>query len=184
MSITKHVGGPLLAAALAAAVAGCTSTPAPTASVTATTSTPAPTPATLSPAEQDLAAAKQAVVDLWVVVDRLTNNPGTSIQDLDGVASGSALDFFRKNLTEYNLKQYTGSGNSIVEVRSAQAQGNGPDGHPTWAIESCVDISQTTLVNNQGESVTGPPYRFLHESVVVQKAGDFRVDQDEVSGTC
>lgn len=92
------LGRALLALALAPVMAACTAAPAssPSASVAPTPTQTAPT---LSPAEQDLANAKQAVTNLWSVVDRLTNDPQASLQDLDTVASGEALEFFRKNLT-------------------------------------------------------------------------------------
>lgn len=68
------LGRALLALALASVVAACTAEPAssPSASVAPTPTLTAPT---LSPAEQDLANAKQAVTELWSVVDRLTNDP-------------------------------------------------------------------------------------------------------------
>lgn len=101
MSITKRLGSILLALALAPAAVACTNTPTPTPSATSAAPTPTPTPTTLSPADQDLANAKQAVIKLWSVVDRLTNDPKSSIQDLDAVASGEVLKMFQRNLVTY-----------------------------------------------------------------------------------
>ena len=177
-----RVSGTLVAAALAAALTGCS--PAPTPSPTSSaTETPSPTPTTLPPAEQDLANAKSAVVKLWAVVDRLTNDPAASLQPLDEVASGTALEFFRKNLTGYRLEQLTGSGSQVVEPRSAELAGKNGDGLTTWTVMACVDASQTKLVDTSGKNVTAPPYRILHRSVVVQRSAALFVDQDDVLGT-
>ncbi len=124
------------------------------------------------------------MVKLWAVVDRLTNDPQSTLQDLDTVASGAALDFFRKNLTGYRLEKLTGSGSSVVELQSAQASGNNTQGLPTWTVIACVDASNTKLVDTSGKNVTAPPYRFQHRSVVVERAAALHVDQDEVLGTC
>lgn len=184
MSITKRLGSILLALALAPAAVACTGTPTQTPSATSATSTPNPTATTVPPAEQDLANAKQAVGQLWDVVDRLTNDPQASLQDLDSVASGAALDFFRKNLTGYRLEQLTGSGSSVVEFKSAERGKDTAEALPTWTVTACVDTSKTKLVDSTGKSVTVPPYRFLHRSTVVERSAVMRVDQDEVLGTC
>ena len=168
---------PLLAACTATPSQGPSASPTPTPIPTATSTTP-------SPAEQDLVNARQAVVELWATVDRLTNDPQASLQDLDTVASGDALEFFRKNLTGYRLVKLTGSGSSIVGLQSAQASGNNSQGLPTWTVNACVDTSNTRLLDTTGKNVTAPPYRFQHRSVVVERSGALRVDQDEVLGTC
>lgn len=182
MSITRRLGSILLALALTPAAVACTATPTQT--PTATSAAPTPTSTTLSPADQDLANAKEAVVNLWDVVDGLTNDPEASLQELDSVASGAALDFFRKNLTGYRLEQLTGSGSSLVEFESAERGKDTAEALPTWTITACVDTSGTKLVDPQGKNVTAPPYKFLHRSVVVERSGDLRVDQDEVLSTC
>lgn len=167
-----------LALALPPLLAACTATPSPSPSASFTpTPTPTVTAPTLSPAEQ-------AVVKLWAVVDRLTNDPSASLQDLDTVASGDALDFFRKNLTGYRVEKLTGSGSSVVELQSAQASGNNTQGLPTWTVTACIDTSNTKLVDTSGKNVTAPPYRFQHRSVVVERSAGLYVDQDEVLGTC
>ena len=47
-----------------------------------------------------------------------------------------------------------------------------------------VDTNDTKLVDPSAKNVTAPPYRFQHRSVVVERSGALRVDQDEVLGTC
>lgn len=177
------LGRAVLALVLAPIMAACTATPTSTPSASVTPPPTMTTP-TLSPAEVDLENAKQAVVKLWAVVDRLTNDPQASLQDLDTVASGDALEFFRKNLTGYRLEQLTGSGDSIVELQSAEAAGNNAQGLRTWTVTACIDTSKTKLIDISGKNVTAPPYRFQHRSVVVERAAALHVDQDEVLGTC
>lgn len=172
-----------IALALPLLVAACTATPSPD-PTPSSTSKPTPSVTSLSPAEQDLANARLAVVKLWEVVDRLTNDPQASLQDLDTVASGDALEFFRKNLTGYRLEQLIGSGSSVVELQSAEAKGNNAQGLRTWAVTACLDTSKTKLVDTSGKNVTAPPYRFQRRSVVVERAAVLLVDQDEVLGTC
>lgn len=183
MLITKRIGSALLALTLTAVVAGCTATPAPTSSASATP-TPTPTPTTLSPAQQDLENAKDAVVKLWAVVDRLTNDPKSSIQDLDAVASGEVLKMFQRNLVTYRTQGWTGSGAAIVESPAAELAGTNDRGLTTWTVTACIDRTETTLVDPQGKSVQMPPYRIRHRATVVERAGGFEVDQDEATGTC
>jgi len=183
MLIIRRFGNALLALTLTAAVAGCTTTPAPTPTASVTP-TPTPTPTTLSPAEQDLANAKQAVVNLWAVVDRLTNDPQSSIQDLDPVASGAALTLFQQNLMKYRTAGWKGSGSTLVEDLVAEAGGINAEGRSTWTVTACVDGSNTTLVDAAGVSVQGPPYRIRHRSTVVERSAGLSVTEDEAVGTC
>lgn len=69
------------------------------------------------------------------------------IGDIGRTPAGEALEFFRKNLTGYWLEQLTGSGSSVVELQSAEASGNNPDGLPTWTVTSCIDTSGTVGVH-------------------------------------
>lgn len=177
------LGRVVLALVLAPIMAACTATPTSTPSASETP-TPTMTAPTLSPAAVDLENARQSVVKLWAVVDQLTNDPQTSLQDLDTVASGDALEFFRKNLTGYRLEQLTGSGDSMVELQGAEAAGNNAQGLRTWTVTACIDTSKTKLVDASGKNVTAPPYRFQHRSVVVERAAALHVDQDKVLGTC
>lgn len=172
-----------LALALLPLAAGCTTAPTPTPTPTAS-ATPALTAPTISPEEQDLENAKDAVRRLWAVVDRLTNDPDSSIQELDEVASGEALEFFRTNLTGYRLEQLIGSGNSVLEFQAAEASGKNEQALATWTVTTCVDASNTTLVDKDGTSVTAPPYRVVHRSTIVERSATLKVDDDEVTGTC
>ena len=172
-----------IALALPLLVAACTATPSPDPTPS---STPKPTPSvtSLSPAEQDLANARLAVVKLWEVVDRLTNDPQASLQDLDAVAMGSALTMFQQNLGKYRAAQWMGTGASVVEDLEAKASGMDSAGRSTWTVTACVDGSGTTLKDQSGKSVQGPPYRIRHRSTVVQRDSALYVSEDEAVGTC
>ena len=172
-----------LALALPMVVAACTATPSPD-PTPSSTPTPTPSVTSLSPAEQDLANARQAVVKLWDVVDRLTNDPQASLQDLDAVAMGNALTMFQQNLGKYRAAQWIGTGASVVEQLEAKASGMDSVGRSTWTVTACVDGSGTTLVDQNGKSVQGPPYRIRHKATVVHRASALYVAEDEAVGTC
>jgi hypothetical protein len=183
MILRTRTGLLLLALALATTVTACMATPTPATSVSATP-TPTPSQTTMSPAEEDLTKAKAAVVKLWEVVDALTNDPKSSIQDLDAVASGQVLTMFQENLGTYRAQGWTGSGSAVVENPTAELAGTNAQGLTTWAVTACVDRSHTTLVDAKGKSVQLPPYRIIHSSTVVQRSGLLKVEQDQATGTC
>lgn len=185
MAINRFAG--VLLALSMSSMTACTATPAatptPTASVSVTP-TPSATTPTLTPTQVDLENAKQAVVKLWAVVDRLTNDPKSSIQDLDSVATDATLTMFQQNLVKYRSAGWKGSGSSVVEDLTATARGVNAEGRSTWTVTACIDGSKTTLVDASGKSVQGPPYRVRHESKVVQRSTGFFVADDEAVGTC
>lgn len=172
-----------IALALPLLAVACTATPVPD-PTPSTTPTPSPGVTSLSPAEQDLANARQAVVKLWDVVDRLTNDPQASLQDLDAVAMGDALTMFQQNLGKYRAARWIGTGASVVEELKATASGMDSAGRSTWTVTACVDGSGTTLVDQNGKSVQGPPYRIRHQATVAQRASALYVAEDEAVGTC
>ena len=183
MILRTRTGLLLLALTIATTVTACTATPTPASSVSATP-TPTPSQTSMSPADQDLTKAKAAVVKLWEVVDGLTNDPKSSIQDLDAVASGQVLTMFQENLGTYRAQGWTGSGSAIVENPMAELAGTNAQGLTTWTVTACVDRSHTTLVDASGKSAQLPPYRIIHSSTVVQGSGFFKVEQDQATGTC
>ena len=184
MAITMRVGSILLALAVTMSAVACTTTPAPSPTITSVSPTPSPTVTTMSPAEQDLENAKQAVIDLWAVVDRLTNDTEASLQDLDTVATGNALTLFQQNLVKYRAAGWTGSGSSVVEDPRAESSGMDAQGRSRWTVTACVDGSNTTLLDGGGRSVQGPPYRINHKATVEKHASAFLVSEDEAVGTC
>lgn len=186
MAIARCISNTALISVLAV-LAGCTPTPTPANTASASTSaTPAASASatTLSPAEQDLQDAEQAVVKLWQVVDRLTNDPQAPIQDLDTVATGATLTMFQQNLVKYRSAKWKGSGASLVEDLAAVSSGTNAEGRSTWTVTACIDGSNTTLVDADGKSVQGPPYRIRHKSTVVERASTLYVAEDAAVGTC
>ena len=184
MILRTRTGLLLLALTLATTVTACTATPTPATTVSATP-TPTPSQTTMSPAEQGVANAKGAVVKMWAVVDRLVNNPkSSSIQDLDAVAEGATLTMFQQNIMKYRAANWTGSGNSVVDNTTAALAGTNSQGQSTWTVTACIDSSTTTLVDSNGKSVQGPPYRVLHKSTVVERSANFYVADDTAVGTC
>lgn len=177
------LGRALLALALASVVTACTAAPAPSPSASVAP-TPTLTAPTLSPAEQDLANAKQAVTQLWSVVDRVTNDPQASLQELDTVASGDVRTFFQENVMSYRAQGWVGSGTTLVEVASVELAGTNEQGLTTWTVTACIDASKTTLEDAEGNSVQTPPYRIRHRSAVIHRSGALLVAEDEVLGTC
>jgi len=187
MAIARCISNTALAGVVAVILTGCSPipTPANTASPSTDTSPAASDSATtLSPAEQDLQDARQAVVKLWQVVDRLTNDPQAPIQDLDTVATGATLTMFQQNLVKYRSAKWTGAGASVVEDPVATFSGTNSEGRSTWTVTACIDGSNTTLVDADGKSVQGPPYRIRHKSTVVERADAFFVAEDAAVGTC
>lgn len=167
------------------ALTGCTTpaqTPSPTPSESPMVS---PTATPLSPAEQDLENAKTAVVKVWAEFDRIANNPTTaSIGDLSLVAAGKWLETLQMDLGYYRAWNWTASGDTVVEDLTAEFRGPNERGQDTWTVTSCVDISQTTLVDKDGKSVASPPYRIRHSSTVTRIEDRFVVTDDEATGTC
>ena len=91
---------------------------------------------------------------------------------------------FQDNLVKYRAVRWTGSGSSIVADPTATASGTNAEGRSTWTVDACIDSSNTTLVDANGKSVQGPPYRIRHKSTVLERSSSFYVAQDTAVGTC
>ena len=85
---------------------------------------------------------------------------------------------------KYRSAKWKGSGASLVEDLVATSTGTNADGRSTWTVTACIDGSNTTLVDADGKSVQGPPYRIRHKSTVVERAAAFFVAEDAAVGTC
>lgn len=185
---------PALLALIVAALTGCTAAPTATVPSTVTaspsaTTTPSPTstlPPTSSdsPSDQGITDAEHAVVSMWATVDRLVNDPRLSLQALDTVTTGDALTLFQQNLGKYRAAQWRGSGSSVVSDLQAVSTGADTHGHPAWTVTACVDGSKTTLVDQAGKSVQGPPYRIQHKATVIASGSHLYVSTDSAVGTC
>lgn len=166
------VGAAVLTVLLVAACTGSGGDPAPTTpglSSPATTSpTSSPTTSSLTPAEQDLAAAKTALVAFWRVRDELANNPTLSLTKLSTVARGQALDLHRRSLQTSRIQGLTQVGFVVVSPLSAAAKDQG-----TFTVVACVDVSKVNIVDQAGVSKV-PPGRPAKSSseYVVEKTPD------------
>ena len=192
-----HVGAILLALAVIPLVASCSATTEPTAtqapssatvsspptSTPSLTTSPTPTSA-VSASSGGIANAEQAVVTMWATVDRLVNDPRLSLQALDGVTTDGALTLFQQNLGKYRAAQWKGSGSSVVSDLHAVSTGVDAQGDPGWTVTACVDGSKTTLVDQSGKSVQGPPYRIQHQATVISRGLHQYVSSDTAVGTC
>lgn len=171
---------------LLSALTGCTTpatspSPAPVSSAAPSAS---PTATPLSPAEQDLKYAADAVVRLWATYDRIAADPQAMIGDMNAVASGKLLTTLQANLSRYRSYELTASGSTVVESPSARVSATNAQGLPTWAVSACIDSTNAKLVDKSGKSVIGPPYRVVHQSTVIVRDGRYLVAEDESTGTC
>lgn len=183
MAAKERTTAAIATAALLAALTGCVASPPATPTPSATMSaTPAPT--TLSQAEQDLRSAEDAIVRLWATYDRIALDPKASPGDMITVATGELATKLQANLNRYRAHDLTAKGETVVEKPSARATGVTTDGLESWAVSACIDGTNFDLVDKNGESVIGPPYRVQHESTVILRDGKFLVSEDEATETC
>lgn len=159
--------GPLGAAAcLILALGACTSNdPAstPTAPNTAPplTAPDSTTPATQAPTalspEEAETDAQTAVEDYLALFDEISADPDRDMADLETVASGRALDWATHQITTWRNAGQIGVGTQGASDFRVTAVDLDPDNsgvdHPTVALTACVDLSDTDLVDKDGNSV-------------------------------
>ena len=168
---------------LVTACGGSTSPPAvsTTARSSATASaTSAPTQ-TLSPAEQDLASAKDAVSRFVSVTDALGSDPYLNLGKLSTVAtaSGKAIAHQRFILTSERIQQEKQVGKtSIVSSQAKATSGSSFD------VTACIDVSKINGVDKAGKSVVaaGRLSRVQYTYKVTKTSSEFSVDDDSVGG--
>ena len=175
---TKAVGA-IMAAAL---IGGCTATPTTSPTPTGPSQSPSPTVTptpTLSPEDQKLEDAKARVVLLWQTLDGLLVDSSRSINELDPLASGEALNSLQVMLTTVRQRGQVQVGATKIPSQSALAKGDG------WVVTSCVDRSDAILTDKAGQPVTPAPQpRLSHESTVQLVGANLQITKDEVLGSC
>ena len=140
------------------ALAGCTSDdtpPSASASSTggsstrtaATSSTPTPT-RSLTPEEQDLRSAEEAITEYWKVIDEAASNPNQNLNVLATVARSQALAQWQFTLAGYRSKSWVQRGSSTVENARATTK-DGAD----FTVIACRDASAIDVVDSSGKSV-------------------------------
>ena len=185
MRIVMNFGAAGLAAAIMLAGTACTPSSSPgSVSLSASPSvtgpaTPTPTPTVLTPDEQDLESARAAVAKFWQVLDRVGADPDVSLNALNRVARDPALEQAQKDMTAWRVAGYRLTGSTVVEESTARL--TKPN---AWTVTSCVDTSKSDVVDREGKSVMGPPYRIKHRSTVIRDSGTFYVTADKALETC
>ncbi len=156
------------------------STPTPSVSATLTpTPSPAPTPSTAS--EQ---AAVDTVVEFLGVIDKLSIDPATDLNELNTVASGRALAQWMRNLMQYRVQGWR----QVGEQTSTFVGSTPGSSAAQWFIRMCVDVSGLDVLDAEGVSVrpSDGSTRVLTEFEVDHQAANdtWYVATDEVKETC
>ncbi|NLD76311.1 MAG: hypothetical protein GX643_06565 [Acidimicrobiales bacterium] len=138
-----------------------TTTPVQTPDSQTTTQTP-----TVDPSS-DEEQAKQAVIDFWAMQDELASKPEESLTRLAEVARGQALEAHRANLFSQAQEGLRQEG-AVVVTPTHVGPGDSPS---TFVVTACLDVSDTSIVDAQGNSVVpaGRPD---------QAAFDYTVERD------
>jgi hypothetical protein len=142
----------------------------PTAPGTASAPTPAPT--TLSPGEAE-ERARASAKDYLALFDEISADPNRDVTELEQVASGRALDWATHQITAWREAGQTGVGAQVASDFSVTAvdldPGDDPDDwYPTVGLTACIDLGETDLVDENGNSVvpSSRPDRVLVDYVV------------------
>ena len=151
---------------------------APASSSSASTS-PVPSPTKpLTPAEQDLQSAGEAITDYWRVLDEVASDPKISLNVLATVARSQALEQWQTTLSEFRAKQWTQEGVSVVRDIDASTDGE------SFTVAACVNVAELDVVDRSGKSVVVDSrpveQRFIYK--VVKAPEGFFVTEDTLKG--
>ena len=178
----------MAAVACAVALAGCNAedtppspgptSPAPSAGTTATSPTPTPTKA-LTPEEQDVRSAEEAITQYWRVIDEAASDPTQSLNVLATVARSQALAQWQTTLAEYRTKQWKQVGRSSVDDAVAVTE----DGK-AFTVRACLDVSSLDVVDAAGKSivVANRPAQQQYTYTVEKAPEGFFVIEDTLKG--
>ena len=178
----------MAAVACAVALAGCNAedtppspgptSPAPSAGTTATSVTPTPTK-TLTPEQQDLRSAEEAITQYWRVIDEAASDPTQSLNVLATVARSQALAQWQTTLAEYRTKQWKQVGRSSVDDAVAVTE----DGK-AFTVRACLDVSSLDVVDAAGKSivVANRPAQQQYTYTVEKAPEGFFVIEDTLKG--
>jgi hypothetical protein len=160
--------------------AGPTGTAIPSSPGTAgTSSTPTPIKS-LSPAEQDLRSAEEAITEYWRVIDGAASDPNTNLKILATVARSQALAQWQTTLAGYRSKSWVQRGSSTVE----NARATTDDGED-FTVVACRDVSAVDVTDSSGKSVvrSDRPDRQQYTYEVAKAPEGFFVTQDLLKGS-
>lgn len=171
-------------------LAGCkseeippTATPtssSPRSSPEASTTSSTPTPSKpLTPDQQDLRSAEEAVSKYWRVLDGAASNPNQSLNTLATVARSQALAQWQTTLTTDRAQGLTQVGLSTVKDVEASKRDD-----KTFTVSACLDVSAVDVVDVSGKSVVQSNRPAMQNyTYMVQKAPEgFFVVQDLLKG--
>ena len=179
----------MAAVACAVALAGCNAedtppspgptSPAPSAGTTATSVTPTPTK-TLTPEQQDLRSAEEAITEYWRVIDEAASSPTQSLNVLATVARSQALAQWQTTLGGYRSKSWVQRGSSTVEDAKATTE----DGEG-FTVTACRDVSAVDVIDDSGTSVvrSDRPDRQQFTYEVLKAPEGFFVTEDQLKGS-
>lgn len=168
-------------------VTGCDrGTGDPTASPTATSVTPTvapttPTPTALTPEEEDLRGAEQAVVALVAMIDQLGQDSTRRLDELYTVSRDQTVDTWIQILNLRRVNGQTQIGESALEDIQVAKNAEG-----LWDATACIDVSGVNVVDKDGKSVVSPdrPARVKYRYLIEKDDGAFYVVEDEAVETC
>ena len=178
----------MAAVACGVALAGCNAedtppspgptSPAPSAGTTATSATPTPTQ-TLTPEQQDLRSAEEAITQYWRVIDEAASDPTQSLNVLATVARSQALAQWQTTLAEYRTKQWKQVGRSSVDDAVAVTE----DGK-AFTVRACLGVSSLDVVDAAGKSivVANRPAQQQYTYTVEKAPEGFFVIEDTLKG--
>ncbi|MGL5827187.1 MAG: hypothetical protein ACRCYU_20575 [Nocardioides sp.] len=183
--MNRHTQRLAVIAALAVTVGalGACNSSGPGASPTPTPSSPSPTK-TKSQAELDAAAAGEAVVQFWKVVDVVGADPKSKIEDLNNVARGDVNLQWTKNLFDRRVRGERFIGHTSVEVLSSTPA----KAARTHEVGVCLDVSKLNIVDKSGKSIVpaNRQPRIGYKYQVVQDAATEKwyVSTEGAQGSC
>ena len=168
-------------------VTGCDrGTGDPTTSPTATSITPTvapttPTPTALTPEEEDLRGAEQAVVALVAMTDQLGQDFTRRLDELYTVSRDQTVDTWIQILNLRRVNGQTQIGDSVLEDIQVAKNAEG-----LWDATACIDVSGVNVVDKDGKSVVSPdrPARVKYRYLIEKDDGLFYVIEDEAVETC
>lgn len=146
---------------------------------TSATATPTATK-TLTPEEQDLRAAEEAITEYWRVIDEAASDPTQSLNVLATVARSQALAQWQTTLGGYRSKSWIQQGSSTVEDAKATTE----DGEG-FTVTACRDVSAVDVIDDSGNSVvrSDRPDRQQFTYSVLKAPEGFFVTEDQLKGS-
>ncbi|EAP98654.1 hypothetical protein JNB_00760 [Janibacter sp. HTCC2649] len=141
-------------------------------------STPTPSKS-LTPDEQDLRSAEEAITEYWKVIDDAASNPNQNLNVLATVARSQALAQWQTTLADYRSKSWVQHGSSTLESAVATTE----DGRD-FTVVACRDVTSVDVTDSSGKSVVqrDRPVRQQFTYSITKAPEGFFVTQDLLKG--